>query len=508
MASGAKYEIEKFNGGKNFSLWGLKMRAMLIQQGLWKALEKEGRLPKTLPEEEKIDLKEQALSTIQLSLSNEVLGEKRLFILSMNEGGSIKDHLDEFNKLILDLKNIDVKIEDEDQAIIVLCSLPNSYDNFVETHLHSRDQLSMEDVKAALNSGELKKKVSEDKSGDQAAGLVIRATGTMVLGDDTTLSIVGIGNIQIKMYDGIVRTFKVRHVPGLKKNLISMSELDSKGYRYSCEGGALKVSKRALAILKGKKVGSLYHSQGSIANGTCAVSTSSSPDKDVTWLWYMRLRHMSERGMIELRVHRTQGTVDYIHSDLWGPLLVASKGGAVYMLTFIDDYSKKVWVYKLKSKSDVFLTFKQWKTLIEKQSGKQIKCLRTENGLEYCSERMNHTLLERARCMLSNAGLSKDFWAEVVNHVNYLVNQSPSTTIGLKTPEELWSGSTADYSQLRIFGCPMYAHVKDGKLEPRAVKCVFLGYAFGVKGHKLWCVQKSPQFLISRDVTFDESVML
>ncbi|GKV46876.1 hypothetical protein SLEP1_g53839 [Rubroshorea leprosula] len=436
----------------------------------------------------------------------------------------------------------------------------------------------MEDVKAALNSRELKKKVSEDKSGDQAAGLVIRGrqsnrtfnkrgksqsksrakhgrcygcnemghfkknchklkekkaekfddaniascsdnlddedcvlpistnsstTSTVVLGDDTTLSIVRIGNIWIKMYDGTVKTFKVRHVSGLKKNLISMSELDSKCYRYSWEGGALKVSKRALAILKGKKVGGLYHSQGSIANGTCVVSTSSSQDKDVTWLWHMRLRQRS---------------------------------GAVYMLTFIDDYSRKVWVYKLKSKSDVFLTFKQWKTLIEKQSGKQIKRLRTGNGLEYCSgefdtfcknngivrhrtvrmtpqqndvaERMNHTLLKRAWCMLSNARLSKEFWAKVVNHANYLVNRSPSTTIGLKTLEELWSSSPADYSQLRIFGCPMYAHVRDGKLEPRVVKCVFLGYASEVKGYKLWCVQKSPRFLISRDVTFDEFAML
>ncbi|GKV26776.1 hypothetical protein SLEP1_g36011 [Rubroshorea leprosula] len=126
------------------------------------------------------------------------------------------------------------------------------------------------------------------------------ATSTMALGDDTMLPIVGIGNIRIKMYDGMVRTFEVRHVPDLKKNLISMSELDFKGCRYSCESGVLKVSKGALVILKGKKVGGLYHLQGSTVNGTCAVSTSSSLDKDVTRLWHMRLGHMSERGMMEL----------------------------------------------------------------------------------------------------------------------------------------------------------------------------------------------------------------
>ncbi|GKV31442.1 hypothetical protein SLEP1_g40128 [Rubroshorea leprosula] len=441
MASGAKYEIEKFNGDKNFSLWRLKMQAMLIQQGLWKALEKEGKLLETLPKEENIDLKEWALSAIQLSLSDEVLGEvveensastlwsklealyltklvtnrlylkKRLFTLSMNESGSIKDHLDEFNKLILDLKNIDVKIKDEDQAIFVLCSLPDSYDNFVETHLHSRNQLFMEDVEAALNSRELKKKVSGDKS--------VHKRGRKLV---------------------VFITYKEAQ---------SMAHM--------------------LCQLQAVQIEMLQFGKG---------------------------------------VHRTQGTVDYIHSDLWGPSPIASKGGAVYMLTFIDDYSRKVWVYTLKSKSDMFLTFKQWKMLIEKKTGKQIKRLRTDNGLEYYSERMNRTLLERAQCMLSNVGLSKDFWAEAVNHASYLVNQSPSTAIGLKTPEELWSGSLTNYSQLRIFGYPVYAYLRDGKLEPRVVKCIFLGYAFRVKGYRLWCVQKSPWFLMSRDVTFDESAML
>jgi len=50
---------------------------------------------------------------------------------------------------------------------------------------------------------------------------------------------------------------------------------------------------------------------------------------------------------------------------------------------------------------------------------------------------MNQTLLQRARCMRLNAGLSKEFWAEVVNTAVYLVNRSPSTAIDLKTPQEV-----------------------------------------------------------------------
>ena len=105
--------------------------------------------------------------------------------------------------------------------------------------------------------------------------------------------------------------------------------------------------------------------------------------------------------------------------------------------------------------------------------------------------------------------LSKQFWAKAVNTACYLVNRSPSTAIDLKTPQEVWSGKPFDYIGLHIFGCPAYAHVNDGKLEPRVTKCISLGYATGVKGYRLWCTKKdrTPKFIISRDVTFDESVM-
>jgi len=236
-------------------------------------------------------------------------------------------------------------------------------------------------------------------------------------------------------------------------------------------------------------------------------------------------------------IHKTKGIVDYIHSDLWGPVPVPSKGGARYLFTFIDDFSRKVWVYFLKNKNDVFSNFKKWNALIENQTNKKIKRLRTDNGLEFfegqfnefcknegivrhrtmrktpqqngVAERMNRTLLKTARCMLSTANLSKDFWTKAINMTCYLVNRSPSTAIECKMPVEVWSGTPADYSDLRILGCPTYAHTSDGKLEQKAQKCIFLGYASGVKGYRLWCTDlHPPRFIISRDVKFNESTML
>ncbi|KAH9717217.1 hypothetical protein KPL71_021741 [Citrus sinensis] len=78
------------------------------------------------------------------------------------------------------------------------------------------------------------------------------------------------------------------------------------------------------------------------------------------------------------------------------------------------------------------------------------------------AERMNRTLLEKVRCMLSNVGLDKKFWAEAVSYASHLINRLPSAAIRGKTPMEMWSGKHAqDYDSLRIFGCLAYYHVKD-----------------------------------------------
>lgn len=79
----------------------------------------------------------------------------------------IKDHLDKFNRIILDLKNVDVKVEDEDQALILLRLLPTSHDYFVNTLLYKRDSLSSKDIKASLNSKELKRRVLQSHNDNQ-----------------------------------------------------------------------------------------------------------------------------------------------------------------------------------------------------------------------------------------------------------------------------------------------------------------------------------------------------
>ena len=114
-------------------------------------------------------------------------------------------------------------------------------------------------------------------------------------------------------------------------------------------------------------------------------------------------------------------------------------------------------------------------------------------------ERMNRTIMEKVRCMLSNANLPKLFWVEAASTACFLINRSPSDAIEKKTLQKVWSSNPADYSDLKIFRCPAYAHVDNEKLELRSIKCVFLGYKAGVKGYKLWCPENR-KVVISREL--------
>ena len=148
---------------------------------------------------------------------------------------------------------------------------------------------------------------------------------------------------------------------------------------------------------------------------------------------------------------RKSELLELVHSDLCGPFKVKSKGGALYFATFIDDHSRKIWVYPLKSKDQVFDVFKQFQALSERPTGKKLRCIRTDNGGEYIGpfdnycksqgilhqktppktpqlngleERMNRTLVERVRCVLSEAKLPNSFCAEALNTVAYVINSS------------------------------------------------------------------------------------
>lgn len=122
----------------------------------------------------------------------------------------------------------------------------------------------------------------------------------------------------------------------------------------------------------------------------------------------------------------------------------------------------KSWIFFLKSKDQVLEKSKEWKTMIEKQIVKALKCLRTDSGLEFCNElfdnycksngivrhktvrytpqqngvaeRLNRTIMERVRCQLADAMLPERYWAEAASYTVYTLNRCPHTLINFLTP--------------------------------------------------------------------------
>jgi hypothetical protein len=234
--------------------------------------------------------------------------------------------------------------------------------------------------------------------------------------------------------------------------------------------------------------------------------------------------------------NRSKEILDLIHSDVCGPMPVRSLGGSLYYVIFIDDYSRKTWLYLLKSKDEVFSKFQEFKAEIENLTNKKIKTLRSDNGGEYTSkefvafyksagtrrelivphnpqqngvaERKNRSIEETIKSLLNDQGLSMFLWGEAAMTTIYVQNRSPHRILKDMTPEESFSGKKPNVENLRIFGCPVYSHIpkdKRNKLEPSGKKGIFVGYSDSSKAYRIYILEQH-KIKVSRDVTFNEKM--
>ncbi|KAL0316378.1 UNVERIFIED_CONTAM: Retrovirus-related Pol polyprotein from transposon TNT 1-94 [Sesamum radiatum] len=264
--------------------------------------------------------------------------------------------------------------------------------------------------------------------------------------------------------------------------------------------------------------------------------TAMKAQEDQSWLWHRRLGHFNFQGLkilhqkkmmtdlpqiqaiegaceacLQGKQHkkpfpsgtswRAKAVLELIHTDVCGPMRTPSHEQNRYFILFIDDYSRMTWVYFMREKSEVFKVFKKFKNLVEKQSGRSIKVLRSDRGKEYnnsefdkfceeegiehqttvsynpqqngVSERKNRTVMEMARSMLQEKHLPKAFWAEAVYTAVYLLNRCPTKAVQNMTPIEAWSGKKPSAKHLRVFGSICYVHIpteKRHKLEEKTEK--------------------------------------
>lgn len=206
----------------------------------------------------------------------------------------------------------------------------------------------------------------------------------------------------------------------------------------------------------------------------------------------------------------------------------------MYFLTIVDDFSRAVWIHLLLEKSEVKRVLPNFISLTHRQFGHKVKTVRSDNGTEFMCltkyfeekgiidqtscvstpqqngrvERKHRHILNVARSLLFQANLPVRFWGESVLAAAHLINRTPTKVLGGKTPYEVLYKKVPSYDDIKTFGCLCFVHHarrdKD-KFGVRSKRCVFVGYPFGKKGWKLYDME-TEEFLVSRDVVFDESI--
>ncbi len=104
------------------------------------------------------------------------------------------------------------------------------------------------------------------------------------------------------------------------------------------------------------------------------------------------------------------------------------------------------------------------------------------------AERANRSIVERARCLLIDASLLKEYWAEATATAVYLLNRGPSSILRGKTAKELWTEKPPNVEHLRVFGCRAWVHIpreRRDKWDPKANELTFVGYEEHTKGYRL-----------------------
>lgn len=359
-------------------------------------------------------------------------------------------------------------------------------------------------------------------------------TGKEVLvANKSRVKIFGTGTVRLCVNGREITFKKVVYAPDMVTNLISVRRITENGFQVLFSQGRCRViGKEGDTVIEARLIDGMYKVKAKPKEDMVCLTMEESQD---IWIWHKRLGHPSFASMKKLvdeigdfqipseqcktcvlakqtrnnypyKGNRATEVLELVHTDVNGPLPSASLAGSKYFVTFIDDYSKKIFLYTLKLKSEVFEKFKEFKTLVENQTGKKIKRVRSDNGGEYdnkkftefskqngiilertipytpqqngVSERFNRTIMEKVRALLIESNLGFELWGEACNTAVYLLNLIPK---GGETcsPNELWNGERTSLSKLRIFGEIAMGQIpkeKRGKLDPKAEEYLIVGY--------------------------------
>jgi transposase InsO family protein len=229
---------------------------------------------------------------------------------------------------------------------------------------------------------------------------------------------------------------------------------------------------------------------------------------------------------------RLVGILDLVHMDVCGPMNQRSLSGCEYYLTFIDDYSRKTWIYFLKAKSEVFTQFQEFRSLVENQSGKRIKVLRLDNEGEYSlryfvdfcaqqgirrqmtvpynpqqnrvAERKNRAITGATRSMLHDQILPMYLWVEACATVVYLQNRNPHRILGNMTPEEAFIDRRPNVEHIRYLDARIsLMSERRTKLDPTNQQGILVGHSEVSKTYHIY-IPPLRKVVVRKNVKFEE----
>lgn len=399
-----------------------------------------------------------------------------------------------------------------------------------------------------------------------------RHRGKLGIASGTSMPIKGRGIVRFKLPNGmVVRLGNVIYVPGLAENLLSLEALHLAGYETQGSKRGYEIRKDGKIVARGKREGKTTYLDSVVSRdalklgpsigkmrhyASMAMETHSTLDRKRE-LIHRRLGHpgrkrfndcVHDMGLDELKlpkadpeledkceicvksrqvkgqshkkVPRAKKPLARVYMDFWGPNR-DSVGDERYYISLIDDYSRFSWLYVMidRKAETVMRTLDLWIRRVERQSGRTLLVIRTDNAREFralipemdkrgiemefieaetppqngVAERFNRYVLEITRALLIDSQINKRYWKYAVVTANYLRNKTTlvkgSADINDdedgardKTPYELWYGHQPDLSCLRTWGCRvLYYHKPDSKLEPRVEEGTFLMYGKSTK---------------------------
>nr|GEW28280.1 zinc finger, CCHC-type [Tanacetum cinerariifolium] len=366
--------------------------------------------------------------------------------------------------------------------------------------------------KIFLNEKEIKPKKTHYKDVDE------KISGRVYFGDGSYVKIKGKGSILLECKNKEQRVNpNVYYIPNLKSNILSLGQLTENGCKIIMKNNILLLygQDKKLLMRVERSRNRLYKINLKVGMPMCLLANL----ENHAWLWHARLGHlnfdlikqMTQKKLVEgipsinhknracnaclLGKHsrapfpnqtntKSSEPLNLVFGDLCGPISPETESRKNYMFLLVNDCTRYMWVYFLKSKDKALETFKEFKLKVENEVGKKLKSFRTDRGGEFTSREFT--------CYCKENGILRQLTAPYSPQQNGIVerrNRVPTKALKDSTPYEALKERKPNMRHLRVFGCKAYVkvtkpHLK--KLDNRSRELVYLGTEPNSKAYRLF----------------------